>query len=194
VFGDSTNSDGVRGHSANGYGVHGISDETSPEVAGVFGIGTRAAAGVMGWSSAGPGVHGQSDGGPAVYAEGDLEVTDDLEVSGAYKGNIRSSSSTDGAPFPRPAFDSGWRALGPASSLTFDHEIGGDPDDYLVDLSVRGDALGRHNRGVGGDVGRTTSLNYGAYWRQLTDESVDVIRLNEDNLVQQVRVRIWVVR
>jgi hypothetical protein len=197
VFGYSTDSDGVRGQSANGNGVRGISDETTPGVAGVLGVGTRAATGVIGRSNGGPGVHGQSEGGPAVYAEGDLEVdgayVGDLELTGAYKGSIHSSSSNDGAPFPRPAFDSGWRAIAAASVITFDHDIGGDPDDYLVDLSLRNEASGRHNRGVGGDIGRSTT-NWGAFWRDLTGESVAVVRLAEDSYAEQVRIRIWVVR
>lgn len=186
VLGASTNSDGVRGHSDNGFGVHGISEEASAALAGVYGVGTKSAAGVMGTSDAGRGVHGKSNHGAAVYAEGDLEVT------GAYKGNIRSASATDGAPFPRPAFDSGWVTMAAASAQTIEHHIGGDPDDYFIDMWTRSDASGRQNRGVGGDVGR--SNNYGASWRQLTNNSVEVVRLADDVVAEQIRIRIWLIR
>ena len=208
VFGDSANSDGVRGHSANGYGVRGISDETSPTVAGVYGVGTRAAAGVMGWSSAGPGVHGRSDGGPAVYAEGDLEVTGtvvargnlevsgvyngDLELNGAYKGNIDSASSSDGAPFPRPAFDSGWVEVPAGTDQRIDHDIGGDADDYFVDMQIR--YLGKpSNKGLGGDV-RSAASAFGTYYYGLTNESIWINRYSDDTSAERVRIRIWVIR
>ena len=143
VLGVSTDSDGVRGHSTNGYGVHGITDETARDSAGVFGVNSGGGAGVWGTADSGHGVHGESDHGAAVYAEGDLVVT------GAYKGNIRSDSATDGAPFPRPAFDSGWLSIAEHEARTLDHGIGGDADDYVVDLQFRDSTFGRSNLGMG---------------------------------------------
>ncbi len=60
-----------------------------------------------------------------------LEVNGDLKVTGAYKGNISSSSGSDGAPFPRPAYDSGWVA-GTGDSITLFHNIGGNIDNYVI--------------------------------------------------------------
>jgi hypothetical protein len=188
IVGSTTgaNGYGVWGSSSSHYGVHGISEETSPALAGVYGVATRSAAGVMGVSDSGRGMHGKSSHGTAVYAEGDLEAT------GAYKGNIRSASATDGAPFPRPAFDSGWLTIAATTTRTIEHGVGGDPDDYFVDMWERSGSFGRHDRGVGGDIGR--SGNYGAYWKQLTSESIQVGRLSEDALAEQIRIRIWVIR
>jgi hypothetical protein len=208
VFGYSTDSDGVRGQSANGNGVRGISDETTPGVAGVLGVGTHAAAGVIGRSSGGPGVHGQSEGGPAVYAEGDLEVTGsvvargnlevagtydgDLELDGAFKGNIDSASSSDGAPFPRPAFDSGWVDAPAGHDTRIDHDIGGDADDYFVDMQVR--YLGKpSNKSIGGDT-RSATTAYGTYYYGLTNEAVWINRYSDDTSAERVRIRIWVIR
>jgi hypothetical protein len=125
----------------------------------------------------------------AVSCQGDLVVTD-----GAYRGNI---GPNNGAPFPRPAYDSGWIAIDPDESVILSHGIGGDPDNYVVDLQFRYPgvpALGRHQRWYGGDSVREdgTYLNLGACWRRLTDEEITVQRFAEDTSAPQARVRIWV--
>ena len=62
-----------------------------------------------------------------VIMKGDLEITD-----GAFKGNVGSG----GAPFPRPAYDSGWISQPLHSSTDFSHSLGGDVNDYFVDLQA----------------------------------------------------------
>ncbi len=187
VLGVSTDSDGVRGHGYGGYGVHGLTDDSGHDAAGVYGETDGAGAGVRGQADDGRGVYGVSANGTAVFAEGDLAVT------GAYRGSIDSSSGHDGAPFPRPAFDSGWFTMAPKQERVLEHGIGGDPDDYVVDLQFLDPSLGRNNLGLGGDV-RPTGNNYGGFYRQLTNASISVDRMDDAASGAQMRVRIWVVQ
>jgi hypothetical protein len=116
-----------------------------------------------------------------VKADGDLVVT------GAYKGTI---GPNDGAPFPRPAYDSWWQPMEPGDFLTLGHEIGGDVSDYVVDLQYKeSGSLGINNKGQGG-YGITVLR--GAYWYDLTSAHISVALRPDDTLVDHVRVRIWV--
>jgi hypothetical protein len=119
-----------------------------------------------------------------------LEVNGDLKVTGAYKGDISSSSGSDGAPFPRPAYDSGWQSISVNSTITLTHNIGGNVDSYVVDMEFKHSSLGVHNRFFGGDM--TSSSNYGAFWYDLTATSIKVVRNSFDSVVEEVRIRIWV--
>jgi hypothetical protein len=118
-----------------------------------------------------------------------LEVDGDLKVTGAYKGNISSSTGSDGAPFPRPAYDSGWVAVAQGSVVSLTHNIGGNLDNYVVDLQFKCNPLlpfGINNIGYGlnGDIG--------AYYGELTTTSIKVYRAPADITADEIRVRIWV--
>ena len=68
---------------------------------------------------------GGSDYG--VKSEGDLVVEPE---TAAYRGNIGPNG---GAPFPRPAYDSGWiLGVGEEHYVTLHHGIGGNVDNYVV--------------------------------------------------------------
>ncbi len=195
---------GVYGRSANGPGVRAESDKNDG-VVGWTGSGSKS--GVLGYSQTGNGVTGISDGqygvlaittssdpkeaallahnqgaGPAVEARGDLVVT------GAYRGNIGPNG---GAPFPRPAYDSGWVALALGETKTLTHNLGGNVDNYVVIMSHRcyyGGPLippGYNNAGDGEYY----------LWMHLTDRQIDICRKGDDSLPnadKQYRVRIWV--
>lgn len=98
-----------------GYGVYG--EALYNDGPGVYGRNaTKSHFGYLGGSDRG--FHGEHSSGNtgllggsdyAVKAEGDLIVT------GAYRGPI---GPNNGAPFPRPAYDSGWRAISQAQHLT----------------------------------------------------------------------------
>lgn len=95
-------------------------------------------------------------------------------------------------PFPlgEPAYDSGWAWITAGSPLTLNHNLGGDRDDYVVDLIFRR-LEGAHHLSYGADwVGDDPK---GAYWYDLTTTQIRVLRVAGDNYVVQVRVRIWVV-
>jgi hypothetical protein len=135
---------------------------------------------------------GTTNPGAKLHVNGDLKVTD-----GAYYGNISSSSGSDGAPFPRWAYDSGWRAINPGSALSLFHNIGGNVDDYVVDLQFKDvdGSWGIHNVGMGRDqwhnIVEDRTAYSGAFW-DLTDTYIYVHRYQDDVGADSIRVRIWV--
>ena len=182
VQGIATNSGAVTNYGGwfeakgeSGQGAHCIA--SGSEGIGVHATGGRA------------GVYSEGD----VEVQGDVEVTGDLVVSGAYRGSIGPDG---GAPFPRPAYDSGWQAVTPGGTLTLYHDIGGDTDNYVVDLQFLDQFRGLHQMGHGGLVegGKEYSVTLwlGAWWQRLTKESIEVERWKDDDIAEAVRVRIWV--
>jgi len=144
---------------------------------------------------AGIGLEGESEGenGVGVRGEGKLagvHCEGDLVVTGAYRGFI---GPNEGAPFPRPAYDSGWQEIKYGEPLTLNHKLGGNRDNYVVDLQFMSFQGMVHHKDYGGTV-----INYpintfrGAWWWYLTDESIKVEKNREANLISAVRVRIWV--
>ncbi len=189
VSGHSDAADGVHGESANGPGVRG---ETSA-ADGVGVVGTNLASGNYGelgtgneglhavaFNQGGAGVFAQSAKGPAVHADGDLVV------SGAYRGSIGPDG---GAPFPRPAYDSGWQSISKGGTRVFNHGIGGNRDNYVVDMQFKDNGGNVHNYLYGA---MTWSEYLGAWWTDLTNQQIIVERMKDDAWVLQVRVRIWV--
>jgi hypothetical protein len=108
---------------------------------------------------------------------GSVEVNNDLIVTGAYKGSI---GPNNGAPFPRPAYDSGWQSIDAGVPLGIVHSVGGDTDDYVIDMQVNG---GTSNRYLTSDS---------IYWDSLTSSNMAVIRDSGDVNISTVRIRIWV--
>lgn len=102
---------------------------------------------------------------------GTVHVRNDLVVTGAYRGTI---GPNNGAPFPRPAYDSGWAVTQGEGNVTLLHNIGGYVANYVVDVQRKSP-----DRGV---------MSVGSAYRNLTSNSIEVIRPNTG----WVRVRIWV--
>lgn len=91
-------------------------------------------------------------------------------------------------------WSSGWVYIAPGQTLTFTHNVGGDPALYAVDLwfrdAERSPGLGTHVRAYGGmDVG---GQKYGAFWHNLTDSAVSVTRMANDVAASMIRARIWI--
>lgn len=130
--------------------------------------------------------------------EDNLEVGDDLDVYGAYKGDISSSSGSDGAPFPRPAYDSDWQSIDAGTTIILSHNVGGDTDDYFIDLQLwSSDTYGLNNRTLGGDLvySEVSGFSaYGAYYSGVTSTHIAVSRRADDFTAEKVRVRIWVIK
>jgi hypothetical protein len=129
-----------------------------------------------------------------VGGDGITYVTD-LEVTGAYQGTI---GPNNGAPFPRPAYDSGWIALADGGEqLILTHGIGGNSDDYVVDLQFKDlNAtlnIGVHNFAIGMLYPSVTE-SWGGYWRNLTSTKITIQRAVDDLRCDEFRVRIWVVQ
>lgn len=97
--------------------------------------------------------------------------------------------------FPRPTWDSGWRDLDPGTCTTVNHNLGGNVDNYVVDLQHKktsGTPMGINNSGIGGDNNGATAR--GGSWQNLTTTSIDLCRWYADVSTHQLRVRIWVYR
>jgi len=103
---------------------------------------------------------------------------------------------------PRPAYDSGWVSISKDVAVPLIHAVGQQADDYQVNMEFKAsDVNGINNRAYGGmDVGASPSAGQlendrvGAYWRNLTSQSLIIYRRPEDGFADSVRVRIWVYR
>ena len=99
--------------------------------------------------------------------------------------------------FPRPAYDSGWVAIAPGEAKTLTHNLGGNTDNYVVDLQFRGGTSALfadpHIREIGGQQ-RSDGKWHGAYWRSLTPTTITVFRQYDstDQFFTEFRLRIWV--
>jgi len=89
------------------------------------------------------------------------------------------------------AWSSGWLPLAPGSTLTLTHNLGGDPNGYAVEMWFRDadTAMGIHRFAYGGL--EANGNWYGAYWQGLTANTVQVRRLPNDILADEVRIDVW---
>lgn len=99
---------------------------------------------------------------------------------------------------PKATYDSGWVNGNLGTYVNLAHNIGGNPDDYIVDLQFKdpNNGMGVNQRCYGGCDLRTLNGDYsntkqGAYWRRLTSTNIEVGRRADDVFADQVRVRIW---
>jgi hypothetical protein len=188
---------GVYSRSMTGKAVDALTTAWSSNewIPAIYGRNEGAGDGVYGWSqsrngtvgvtsSANPdhaGVYGTNNGvGPAIHADGDLVV------SGAVRGDI---GPNNGAPISRPAYDSGWTEVDDGVGYSFGHFIGGNVDNYVVDVQCKDTRGGAVDLGIQGNDHHGGT---GAHWWRLTTESIGVsVQAGEDSC-GQVRVRIWV--
>ncbi len=187
----------INGENEGGYfesrGDHGVGVEARADGSdgvGVYAVGSKTGVQAIGDGSSGVGVSA-SGVDAAIACNGDLVVT------GEYRGKI---GPNEGAPFPRPAYDSGWQAIDKGDTITLKHELGGNPDDYVVDLQFADSILSRRNQRFYGGFGlRDVSMpqdwvwrEYGADWHGLDNMEIKVYRGPDNIYAPMVRVRIWV--
>ena len=117
-------------------------------------------------------------------------VTDALARPHSYRSSTLAAQSTrSGANnlTGLPAYDSGWEALGVRPdpiSVGFTHNLGGNPDNYLVSLECRDDtSLGTYECTDQG-------FKVNALWYGLTDTTVKVYATSGSR-PDDIRVRIW---
>lgn len=111
-------------------------------------------------------------------------------------GDVSYSGALIGA-FPRPSYNSGWQAIAQDVTLTLTHSLGGNADDYIVDLTCKTTTgAGVNTVGAGGLTAYawSTLYWYGAAWRELNSASIKVRRYANDSDCEQIRIRIWVVK
>ncbi len=97
---------------------------------------------------------------------------------------------------PKPAYDSGWQSFGDGYTILCDHNLGGNPADFVVDLQFKDSVGFINNAGYGGyEVTYGLSPDYGhrmgAYWQALDEDSVVITRRAEEPYIKQARLRIW---
>ena len=89
-------------------------------------------------------------------------------------------------------WSSGWVDIATDTATIFTHDLGGDPDDYAVELWLRDTdtgGIGINSRGAGGlEAGGSF---FGAHWQNLTNTTIEVVRRRDDTFADQVRVRVW---
>ena len=84
-----------------------------------------------------------------------------------------------GKGLSRPNYDSGWQDIVTGSEITIWHYVGGNAEDYLVDLTCWSGSDGINNWGVGAD--QADYGNYGVYYHTLNTVNVRVTRLGDDS-------------
>ena len=87
---------------------------------------------------------------------------------------------------------SGWVDILPGQTLTLTHGLGGDPALYATGLwfrDMRAEGLSIHHRAYGGMA--IGDMRVGAYWHNLTHETISVTREPNDPFVSQVRLKLW---
>lgn len=205
---------GVASFATNGYGVWG--QTSSPDSAGVLARGSYQGADLLlgGNDSTATGDDGRIHSDPQYPSSDIIVISNDafsfyLDQDGSGEdadfyiydkdwnlifdvdesGDVDYSGALLGA-FPRPAYDSGWQSIGLGAQTGFSHNLGGDVDDYVVDLTCKSSSDGVNAWGVGGDW--NWEELYGAYWFNLTTSSVTVKRMGDDVSCPNVRIRIWV--
>ena len=92
--------------------------------------------------------------------------------------------------FPEPDWQSSWYTIAQAETKTWTHNLGGNTDDYVVDLQFKNAADGINQVSYGGGYDDEGG-SYGANWHDLTDSQIQVSRSSQDWAAEQVRVRIW---
>jgi len=120
-----------------------------------------------------------------------------LLLTGTY--TVIASSAPSAGPAPELssgsssalAWSSNWVLINQSETLTFTHSLGGDPDDYAVELWFldTDGGLGINRRYYGGlENGGDW---YGAHWQNLTTNTIEVYRQPQDTVADRVRIRVW---
>ncbi len=91
-------------------------------------------------------------------------------------------------PPKAPDYDSGWLNIAAGETLVVSHSLGISATELSVGLWFSSTARGIHHAGYGGLSNDVAEELHGAYWKDLTDNTVRVQRAQDDTLVEQVRV------
>lgn len=119
--------------------------------------------------------------------------TTTINLDGA-TGDVSYQGALVGA-FPRPAYDSGYLTYADGGETkTLNHNIGGNPDDYVVEIHCKYAVDGlAHNYYVGGEHDSSGNV-LGVTWDNLQSNSIVIARWEDDPFCDQVRVRIWEIK
>lgn len=133
--------------------------------------------------------------------DGSLDGCEDSDHDGIYEAAAGETNNFDNTSTKQCSlgYDSGWVSVERDQALSMVHNLGGNTDDYVVDMQYRiEDANGVNQRYYGGvDLGAKSfsgtmnDARVSAYWRSLTSSSISVYRRPDDVYAQQIRIRIW---
>jgi hypothetical protein len=115
-----------------------------------------------------------------------------LLLAGTY--TVIASTGLTSDSISSASWSSGWASINQGQTLTFNHNLGSDPDDYAVELwfqDTDASGVGINRRNYGGV--EANGNWFGAYWEKLTSTTIDVHRHANDLMADQVLVRVWVV-
>jgi len=128
------------------------------------------------------------------WSEKDIQNTFPQEIRYTKDGQRLSKAWSGG-----PQFDSGWIPIATGESKIITHNLGGNTDDYVVDMQYYKSDIGIHHQFYGGaDLGTRTkegtvnNHRWGCFWSNLTSSSIRIARLSEDQYAEKVRIRIWI--
>jgi len=113
-----------------------------------------------------------------------------VEIDGALTGKL---GAIGGAPFPRPAYNSGWVRLNTGQWITLQHNLGGNSDDYFVRGDYRSESGIHDMDGFDRNLDGTRQL--GIHWGLMTNTEIQIGRGSEEGDVwKDIRIRIWIIK
>ncbi len=88
-------------------------------------------------------------------------------------------------------WSSGWITVARGSAVTLTHNLGGDPDDYLIQMWFldTDNGHGINIRAYGGL--EKNGQWYGAAWQNLTANTIQIVRYANDTLADRIMVQVW---
>lgn len=114
-------------------------------------------------------------------------------VAGNPVGPIDVYPENDAALQSTSSWSSGWWDIATGTARTFTHNLGGNPDDYAVELlflDTDAGGIGINRRNYGGlEVNGTW---HGAYWQELTANTIKVCRNSDDGVADRINIRVWI--
>ncbi len=119
---------------------------------------------------------------------GNLTIGGGLQIAGYLRGT-----------FPEPAYDSGWQTVTQNFAKVLTHNLGGNPDDYVVDMWFKNASNGSINHKYYGgesyyEYDTRAVWRWGGMWYDLTSTTITVFRMANATDAALIRVRIWVIK
>jgi len=128
-------------------------------------------------------------------SKNDIPLSDKDEDSNSQHNKVAHSG------FPSPNYDSGWQSISSGTDVILNHNLGGNIDNYLVDLGFKSSLYGINEIYCGNVMtwnpeGKKGWWNMGCYWKNLTPENIRIRLRAETNkfhkTIEHFRIRIWI--
>lgn len=117
--------------------------------------------------------------------------TGDISLSGGARGPQGEQGIPGPSVMPAPSYNSGWVTIGDNEEITLFHNLGGDPDNYVVDMQNRSNdswlGINIYHHGLTDNV---SPYFEGSAWWNLNTQSITIFKY-EDSTIDYMRIRIW---